>query len=228
MQLLIVHRDPEMAESLVQLVKDYTLHDCDLAGSSEAALDWARRHRQCDLLLTQTQAEEFDGLALGSALSEIFSILQVLFFPSYAASEQCLEVAVTKVFPEPIDGDALLEAIARAEKAPANVPDLFHIVDILQMCCLSRRNGAIQVVKESKSGLVFLRNGKIAHAETTANRGRDALFEMFDWEYLEFAYERSVRPPLETIDQPWPEILIEAVTRHKEDKALRRRRSSVH
>ena len=33
MQVLIVHRDPEIGEQLLQLVKDYTSHECDLAGS---------------------------------------------------------------------------------------------------------------------------------------------------------------------------------------------------
>ena len=36
------------------------------------------------------------------------------------------------------------------------------------------------------------------------------------WEYVEFAYDRTVRPPVETITVPWDEILIEAVERPKE------------
>jgi len=80
------------------------------------------------------------------------------------------------------------------------------------MCCLSRRSGALQLVKESNSGLVFLRNGKIVHAETTAARGRNALVEMVSWELIEFAYERSVRPPLETITAAWDDLMIDAVT----------------
>ena len=105
MQLLIVHRDSEVGEPLVQMVKDYTKHDCDLVGSDAAATDWGRRHRKCVLLLTQLEAEGIDGLALGGSLSEIFPGLQILFFPTYAAPEQRLLVGYTKVFPEPIDGD---------------------------------------------------------------------------------------------------------------------------
>jgi len=212
MQLLIVHRDPEMGEALVQMVKSYTRHQSQLVRSNSAAMDWARHHQQCNLLLTQFEAEGIDGLALGSSLSEIYPTLQVLFFPNYPAVERRLEVAEPKVFPEPIEGDDLLGAIERAENAPPNAPDLFHVVDVLQMCCLSRRSGALQLVKESKSGLVFLRNGKIVHAETTIARGRDALFEMVSWELTEFAYERSVRPPLETITTAWDDLMIDAVT----------------
>ena len=212
MQLLIVHRDPEIGEALVQMVKSYTRHQCQLVRSDSAAMDWARHHPQCNLLLAQLKAEGIDGLALGSSLSEIYPTLQVLFFPNYPAAERRLEVAETKVFPEPIEGDDLLGAIERAENVPPNAPDLFHVVDVLQMCCLSRRSGALQLVKESKSGLVFLRNGKIVHAETTAARGRNALVEMVIWEFIEFAYERSVRPPLETITAAWDDLMIDAVT----------------
>ena len=211
MQLLIVYRDPEMGEALVQMVKSYTRHQCQLVRSDSAAMDWARHHPQCNLLLAQLEAEGIDGLALGSSLSEIYPTLQVLFFPNYPAAERRLEVAETKVFPEPIEGDDLLGAIERAENVPPNAPDLFHVVDVLQLCCLSRRSGALQLMKESKSGLVFLRNGKIVHAETTTACGRDALFEMVSWELIEFAYERSVRPPLETITTAWDDLMIDAV-----------------
>ena len=185
-------------------------------------MDWAGRHQPCDLLLTQLEADEINGLLLGSALSEIFSGLQVLFFPNYAADERRLEITDQKVFPEPIQGDELLAAIERAEKMAADAPDLFHVVDVLQMCCLSRRSGAVQIVKKGKSGLVFLRNGEIVHAETTPARGREALFEIVTWKYVEFAYESSVRSPLETITAAWHEILIDAVTSEKNEQRSRR------
>ena len=227
MQLLIVHRDSEMAEALVQMVKSYTRHQCELVGSDVAAMDWARRHQKCNLLLTQLEAEGIDGLALGSSLSEVFPALQVLFFPKYPAAAQRLEIAETKVFPEPIKGDDLLAAIERAENARPNAPDLFHVADVLQMCCLSRRNGALQLVKETKSGLVFLRGGKIVHAETNTARGRDALLEMASWEFIEFAYERSVRPPLETITAAWHDVLIDVVTAGKPEDSIKSQRQSA-
>ena len=218
MQLLVVHRDAEIGEQLVQMVKDYTAHECDLVASNAAAIDWGRKHLQCTLLLTQVQGDGVDGLAVGGPFSELFPGLQTLFLPAYPAAEQRLEVADTKVFPEPIDGEGLLAAIARAETVTAGAPDLFHVVDVLQMCCLSGRGGAIQIVKGPRSGIVFLRGGQIVHAETTAGRGNDALWEMVAWEFVEFAYDGTVRPPVETIPPPWDGALIEAVARHNQQK----------
>jgi hypothetical protein len=223
MEILIVHRDAEIGEQLVQMVKDYTAHGCELVDSDAAALQWGRGHARCALLLAQLEAEGVDGLGLGGALSEIFTGLQTLFLPPYPAGEQRLVVAETKVFPEPIDGEALLESIARAENAPAGAPDLFNFADILQMCCLARRTGAIQMVRGAKSGIAFLRAGAIVHAETTAGRGKEALFEIAMWEYVEFAYDRTVRPPVETITVPWDELLIDAVERQKLHKVTQQR-----
>lgn len=227
MQLLIVHRDPEMGQALVQMIKGYTRHQCQCVASDREATDWARRHQRCELLLVQLEVDGIDGLTLGSALSEIFPGLQVLFFPNYNAEERRLKVAGSKIFPEPIEGDALLGAVERAEKMPPNAPDLFDVVDVLQMCCLSRRGGALQMVTGPKSGLVFLRNGLMVHAETTVARGRDALEEIVNWKLVEFAYERSVRPPLETMTGPWDEILIDLINAEKEGSAVESQRRSA-
>ena len=215
MQLLIVHRDAGLGGQLVQMVKDYTAHDCELVGSDAAALEWARRHQRCALLLAQLEAEGIDGLVLGGTLSETFPGLQTLFFPAYPASDQRLAIAETKVFSEPIDGEGLLRAIARAENATAAAPDLFHVVDVLQMCCLSGRGGAVQTVKGSESGIVFLRDGQIAHAETATAQGQAALLEIIGWEFIEFAYDPAVRSPVETITVQWDVALIEGVRQHK-------------
>src|SRR5438874_2510824 len=164
------------------------------------------------------EAEGIDGLVLGGTVSEIFPGLQTLFFPAYPASEQRLQIAETKVFPEPIDGEGLLRAIARAEDASADAPDLFHVVDVLQMCCLSRRGGAVQIVKGTKSGIVFLRAGQIANAETAAAQGQAALLETLGWGFIEFAYDPTVRAPAETITIPWDAALVEGV---KLDKGIK-------
>ena len=218
MQLLVVHRDAALGDQLVRMVTSYTAHDCDLVDSNAAALQWGRSHAQCTLLLTQLQDEGVDGLTLGGPLSEIFPGLQTLFLPGYPAAERRLEVDNTKVFPEPIDGEALLGAISRAETATPGAPDWFHVVDVLQMCCLSRRGGALQMVRGTRSSIVFLRAGQIVHAETTAGRGKDALLELLTWEYVEFAYDGTIRPPVETIMGPWDGALIEAVARQKQQR----------
>jgi DNA-binding response OmpR family regulator len=218
MQLLIVHDDAEVGEQLAGMVADYTEHAAGLVETDAAARQWAQQHARCELLLAQLDGNGVDGLALGGGLSEIFAGLQVLFLPGYPAFEQRLEIGRTKVFPEPIDGERLLEAIEAATGAEPGAPDLFHVLDVLQMCCLSKRSGAVQIVKGAQTGIVYLRDGKIVHAESAVTRGTEALLEIAGWGDIEFAYDPSVRAA-ETISTPWDEALVQAVVRYQKAKA---------
>jgi DNA-binding response OmpR family regulator len=217
MQLLIVHDDAEVGEQLAGMVADYTVHACELVESDAAAQHWSQKHARCDLLLAQVDGNGVDGLNLGGALSEIFPGLQVLFLPGYPAAERRLEVSRTKVFPEPIDGEHLLEAIEAAAGAERGAPDLFHVLDVLQLCCLSKRSGAVQIVKENHIGIVYLREGRIVHAEAAVTRGTEALLEIATWGDVEFAYDASERAA-ETISTPWDEALVEAAGQHQKGK----------
>jgi len=57
--------------------------------------------------------------------------------------------------------------------------------------------GALQLVKETKSGLVFLRGGKIVHAENNDRARRDAFLEMVSWSLLNSTYETQCPTSLE-------------------------------
>ena len=112
----------------------------------------------------------------------------------------------------------MLEAIEAAAGAERGAPDLFHVLDVLQMCCLSKRSGAVQIVKGAQMGIVYLRDGKIVHAEGAVTRGTEALLEIAGWGDIEFAYDSSVRAA-ETISTPWDEALVQAVVRHQKGKS---------
>ncbi len=215
MQVLIVHRDVEVGEQLVQMVEEHTEHHCGFAVSDSGALDWARGVTRCSLLITQLRGEGVDGLHLGGTLSEIFAGLQTMFLPDYLSSVQRLDLPNAKVFAEPIDGERLLHAIALAEAQRQAGLDLYHAFDVLQMLCLSRRSGAVQLVKGSKTAVVFLKGGNIIHAERGAARDADALYELVAWEAVEFAYDQYVRAPAETMSAPWAKATISAVSRRK-------------
>ncbi len=215
MQILVVHSDAEVGEQLVSMVKEYTEHHCGFATSDRGALDWARGVPRCSLLITQLHSSDVNGLALGGTLSETFAGLQTMFLPDYDSAAQRLDVPNTKVFPEPIDGERLLNAIAHAEEKRQTGMDVFHALDVLQMCCLSGRSGAVQLVRGTKTAVVYLLSGRIVHAERGAARGAEALYEIAPWEAIEFAYDYSVRAPVETITASWDEAVITAVSRRK-------------
>ncbi len=151
MHLLIVHHEPEIGQALQAMIQEYTAHTADCVTTDEAALEWARQAPSCDLLVTQLESEGVDGLTMAGSLGERFPGLYTFFLPAYPLDAQRLEVASTKIFPEPIDGERLLQAIERTASALLG-PDLFHIIDLLQMCCLSGKSGGVQVVVGSDAG----------------------------------------------------------------------------
>lgn len=216
-RLLIVHHDGGIGRELVQMVRDYTGYESALTTSESETLVWLRRRPEVQprVLLTQLDAPGLDGLALGAMLSEMFAGLQTLFFPPYFAAEQRIEVADSKIFPEPIDGERLIATIERSVRAIGNAADLFQGIDVLQMCCLAERSGAVQMVAGSNVGTVYLRDGQIVHAETTTAQGNEAMVEIVSWGDVEFAYDRKVDSPANSLKKPWDDLLIEAVEERK-------------
>ena len=83
------------------------------------------------------------------------------------------------------------------------------------MCCLAHRSGALQVVRGSRVGIVFLRDGAIVHAETAGLRGHPALVEMVSWGEIEFAYDRALTTPAETLRGRWEQMLSTALQENK-------------
>jgi hypothetical protein len=72
-------------------------------------------------------------------------------------------------------------------------------------------------VQGAQTGIVYLRDGKIVHAERAVTRGTEALNEITGWGEIEFAYDASVRAA-ETISTPWDEALVQAVVGHQKEK----------
>ncbi len=215
--LLIVHHDAEIGRELVRMIKDFTGYDSALTTSESETLVWLRRQPEVRprLLLTQLDAPGLDGFSLGAVLSEMFAGLQTFFLPPYAAMQVRLEIAGSKVFPEPIDGDRLIAAIERSVRMRWDAPDWFHVLDVLQLCCLAGRSGALQMVRGSWVGAVYLREGAIIDAETAGMRGYPALAEMVSWGEIEFAYDRAVTAEAETLHGTWDQLLSDALEENK-------------
>jgi hypothetical protein len=216
-QLLIVHGDAEIGGQLVRVVKEFTGYDSAFATSESETLVWLRRqpHMRPRILLTQLDAPGFDGFALGAMLSEMFPGLQTLFLPPYVAMQVRIEISGSKVFPEPIDGDRMIATIERSVRMRWDAPDWFHAVDVLQMCCLAGRSGALQMVRGSRVGNVYLRDGAIVHVETAGIRGYPALVEMVSWGEIEFAYDRALTAAAETLRGRWEQLLNDALEENK-------------
>ena len=174
-QLLIVHRDPEIGRDLVQVVKDYTGYESVLTHSESETVVWLRRQPEVRPQILLTHFRHRGWMVLSSArrwakcsrgYKHCSSRLR-RFRTTHGSSRL-----------ESFSGTNRRGTANRHDRAVhadvSGAPDLFHVLDILQMCCLSGRSGALQMVSGANVGTIYLRDGQVMHAETGTECGNDA------------------------------------------------------
>ncbi|RKX70413.1 hypothetical protein DRP53_05095 [candidate division WOR-3 bacterium] len=99
--------------------------------------------------------------------------------------------------------------------------ELFNPTELILFLARNNKNGCILFKSENSEGKVYLREGKVVHAEMDEWRGMDALLtiSLFDSGEAEFLHETS--PPEETITEEWSTIAEEFDKRRVELKSLR-------
>jgi len=89
--------------------------------------------------------------------------------------------------------------------------DQFQLVDILQMCCLSRRSGRLQISKGVESGIIFLADGNMTHAVAGELEGEEAVYKIISWDFGQFSFEEGLEPDRQTIMSAWEHVIMEGV-----------------
>jgi hypothetical protein len=119
MQLLIVHHEAEIGQALRGMVREYTAHTAEFVALDGAALEWAGAMRGVRSARHPARERGRGRAHPRGSLGERSPRLHTFFLPAYPLAAQRLEVANTKIFPEPIDGERLLQAIERVAEARA-------------------------------------------------------------------------------------------------------------
>ena len=82
--------------------------------------------------------------------------------------------------------------------------------DVLQMECLNRKSSVLEVTASNESGRIFIEDGSITHAESRAQQGEQALFQLLSLSGGEFHLRPFAKPPRRTIDGHWESLLMES------------------
>ncbi len=67
------------------------------------------------------------------------------------------------------------------------------------------------MVTGGQVGTVYLRAGELQDAEIAGAQSREALAEIASWSEVEFAYDAGLTAPAVSLDEPWHDLLAEAV-----------------
>ncbi len=85
----------------------------------------------------------------------------------------------------------------------------FSAAEILQMSCLSQRSGRFTFKSGRGNSEVYLQQGSVRHASFGDLEGEPVVAEIFRWRQGRFYFEEGVISQVQSVDRPWPHLLID-------------------
>jgi len=85
----------------------------------------------------------------------------------------------------------------------------FSAAEILQMSCLSQRSGRFTFKSSRGNSEVYLQQGSVRHAVFGSLEGEPVVAEIFRWRQGRFYFEEGVISQVQSVDRPWPHLLID-------------------
>lgn len=96
-----------------------------------------------------------------------------------------------------------------------------ELSDLIQLGVHNGFSGCISVQSGSGSGLIFLRDGQIVHAEQGAKVGDEAFYGILRWTSGRFSLQPNVASTRATIRKGWQHLILEAHRFIDEDRVGR-------
>lgn len=97
------------------------------------------------------------------------------------------------------------------------------VPDIIQLVSVSGKTGMFMLVRGSERGFIYLKNGRIVHAELGGLSGEEAVYALAIWSTGDFQFTPGKETERVTIDRTNTSLLMEAARRLDEWKVLARK-----
>jgi hypothetical protein len=97
------------------------------------------------------------------------------------------------------------------------------VPDIIQLVSVSGKTGMFMLMRGSERGYIYLRNGRIVHAEIGGVSGEEAVYALAIWATGDFQFTPGKESDATTIDKTNTSLLMEAARRLDEWKVLARK-----
>ncbi len=97
------------------------------------------------------------------------------------------------------------------------------VPDIIQLVSVSGKTGMFMLVRGAERGYIYLRNGRIVHAELGGVTGEEAVYALAIWSTGDFQFTPGKETETSTIDRTNTSLLMEAARRLDEWKVLARK-----
>ena len=97
------------------------------------------------------------------------------------------------------------------------------VPDIIQLVSVSGKTGMFMLVRGGERGYIYLKNGRIVHAELGNLRGEEAVYALAIWSTGDFQFSPGKEGETVTIEKTNTSLLMEAARRLDEWKVLARK-----
>jgi CheY-like chemotaxis protein len=233
-KVLVVDDEETLTWSMTKtLAKDKGKYELVIANTGSEALNVLERD-PIDVVVTDIKMPDIDGLELLSIIRKQYPSTKVIIMTAYGSPEIHKEATRRGSFfyvEKPFEISDIRTLILKAleEKRGGFVGQVvdLQLVDIIQMGCLGRFTMSLSVAKGTEEGLIYFKNGEIAHAEIGDLEGKEALFTMLGWHEGRFNSQMGISPPKETITDRWEHLLLEGTKRLDDAVASEARESTV-
>jgi hypothetical protein len=102
-----------------------------------------------------------------------------------------------------------------------------HLPDIIQLVSVSGKTGVFHLTDGDHRGQIYLKDGRIVHAELDDVAGEEAVYSLAIWKQGEFRFDAGVESPRPTIQKSNTSLLMEAARRLDEWRVLQKKIPSV-
>ena len=234
-KVLVVDDEETLTWSMTKtLSKDKGKYELVIANTGSEALTVLEKD-PIDVVVTDIKMPDINGLELLSMIREQYPSTKVIIMTAYGSPEVHKEATkrgsyyyLEKPFEISDIRTLILKALQEEKRGGfvGQVVDL-QLVDIIQMGCLGRFSMSLSVSKGNEEGLIYFKNGEIAHAELGDLEGKESLFAMLEWNEGRFNSQMGITPPKETITDRWEHLLLEGTKRLDDAVASEAKESTV-
>ncbi len=227
-KILIVDDNPSVLKLLnISLSKaGYTIVEAD---NGEVAFDVANKEHP-DIIISDIMMPQMDGIELCWMIRENSEVPLVpfIFLTSFDDSEMEIRgfrAGADEYLSKPIDRKELLERVAdllqrttklktmedstETKKAFSGELKDLSIVELVQMLNLNKKSGILKITGDI-SGEINLKGGNLYSANTAANEGENAIYELVALEQGSFNFELTDKEMPKNIKNSTMNVIIEA------------------
>ena len=233
-QILLVDDEPCILDMMVwYLAADSEIYGIFRAGSAEEAMEIIERG-QIFLVVADVNMPGMSGLDLLSAIRSRYPHIKVILMTGDKSADVRDEVQKScclHFLEKPLEMKDLrrmiAEEIRKKDEGFHGTLKNIQLNDLIQLCCQAAINTAIRVSKGEKEGMIFIRDGEIAHAVCADHVGENAFYEILGWKSGRFETLGEIFIPDVSIAKNWHHLLMDAARRMDEVSDLTPRPPSL-